>query len=86
MIPFYAKKQVHLLSPIQKYTYKPHKFLPIPQTFLWSLFILKIIFKSINSHNNVCLGVCEVIFMRIFVVINQSNKHKAKIYNQCTYT
>ena len=22
----------------------------------------------------------------IFVVINQANKHKAKIYNQCTYT
>ena len=22
----------------------------------------------------------------IFAVINQTNKHKAKIYNQCTYT
>ena len=22
----------------------------------------------------------------IFVVINQTNKHKARIYNQCTYT
>ena len=66
MIPFYAKKRLYLLSPIKKYTYKPHKFLPITQTFLWSIFILKIIFKSINSHNNV-LGVCEVIFMRIFL-------------------
>ena len=25
-------------------------------------------------------------FFMIFVVINQTNKHKAKIYNQCTYT
>ena len=24
--------------------------------------------------------------INIFVVINQINKHKAKIYNQCTYT
>ena len=24
--------------------------------------------------------------INIFMVINQINKHKAKIYNQCTYT
>ena len=54
-----------------------------------TLFILKIIFKSINAHknhhtnpktNNIATRI------NIFVVINQVNKHKTKIYNQCTYT
>ena len=50
------------------------------------LFILKIIFKSINAHKNHLTNPQTNIITRtnIFVVINQTNKHKAKIYNQCT--
>ena len=55
-----------------------------------TLFILKIIFiKSINAHkNHLTNPQTNIIITRIniFVVINQTNKHKAKIYNQCTYT
>ena len=52
-----------------------------------TLFILKIIFKSINAHKNRLTNPqTNIIITRIniFVVINQTNKHKAKIYNQCT--
>ena len=51
-----------------------------------TLFILKIIFKSINAHKNYLTNPQTNIITRtnIFVVINQTNKHKAKIYNQCT--
>ena len=54
-----------------------------------TLFILKIIFKSINAHkNHLTNPQTNIIITRIniFVVINQINKHKAKIYNHCKYT
>ena len=54
-----------------------------------TLFILKIIFiKSINAHKNHLTNPQTNIITRIniFVVINQINKHKAKIYNHCMYT
>ena len=53
-----------------------------------TLFILKIIFKSINAHKNHLTNPQTNIITRIniFVVINQINKHKAKIYNHCKYT
>ena len=59
------------------------------KTLKCPLFILKIIFKSINSHKNHRTNpLTNIIITRIniFVAINQTNKHKAKIYNQCTYT
>ena len=55
----------------------------------YPLFMLKIIFKSINSHKNHHTNPQTNIIItgiNIFVVINQTNKHEAKIYNQCTYT
>ena len=54
-----------------------------------TLFILKIIFKSINAHkNHLTNPQTNIIITRIniFVDINQINKHKAKIYNHCKYT
>ena len=51
-----------------------------------TLSILRIIFQSINAHkNHLTNPQTNIIITRIniFVVINQTNKHKAKIYNQC---
>ena len=45
--------------------------------------------KSINSHKNHLTNPHTNIIitkMIIFVVINQTYKHKGKIYNQCAYT
>ena len=55
---------------------------------LKTLFILKIIFKSINAHkNHLTKPQTNIITgINIFVVINQINKHKANIYNHCKYT
>ena len=52
-----------------------------------TLFILKIIFKSINAHkNHLTNPQTNITGINIFVVINQIDKHKAKIYNHCKYT
>ena len=40
-------------------------------------------FHTNNSHKNHHTNTTRV---NIFVIINQINKHKAKIYNHCTYT
>ena len=50
--------------------------------------ILIIILKSINSHKNHLKKPQANIITRIniSVVINQINKHKAKIHDHCTYT
>ena len=59
----------------------------LKNTYL-TLSILRIIFKSINAHkNHLTNPQTNIIIMRIniFVLINQTNKHKAKIYNQCKY-
>ena len=60
---------------------------------LYLFFILKIIFKSNNAHKshptnppNKYYYYENKYFFMIFVVINQTNKHKAKIYDHYTYT
>ena len=41
--------------------------------------------KVFNTHKNHETNII-ITRINILVVINQINKHKAKIYNQCTYT
>ena len=50
--------------------------------------MLTIIIKSINAyknHNTNPTQTCECL-CDFFVLINQTNKHRAKIYDHCTYT
>ena len=78
MTPFHNKKIITLII-ILKSILANLKALPT---------ILIITLKSINSHKNHLKKPQTNIITRIniFVVINQINKHKAKIYNHCTYT
>ena len=63
---------ITFIITLKKYTYKSENLLMIP-------------FHTNHSHKKKSY-IIIIMSINIFVVINQINKHKVKIYNNCTYT